>query len=54
MNKKTYDTRYKVLNMNVQQNENSTKYEVYLKIDNLRIEDTFNLTTMEKLLDVFR
>ncbi|XP_015111090.1 alpha-sarcoglycan isoform X2 [Diachasma alloeum] len=54
LSKKTYNTNYKVLEMNVQQNENSTKYEVYLKIDNLRIEDTFNTTTMEGLLDLFR
>ncbi|XP_011304697.1 alpha-sarcoglycan isoform X2 [Fopius arisanus] len=54
LSKKTYNTNYKVLDMNVQQNENSTKYEVYLKIDNLRIDDAFNKTTVETLLDLFR
>ncbi|XP_063993468.1 alpha-sarcoglycan isoform X2 [Diachasmimorpha longicaudata] len=54
LSKKTYNTNYKVLEMNVQENENSLKYEVYLKIDNLRIEDTFNVTTREGLLDLFR
>lgn len=40
--------------MDVQEKENITKYEVYLKIDNLNIDDTFDALRMERLLNVFR
>lgn len=54
MNKHTYETRYKVLDMNVLERENLTKYEVHLKIDNLNVEDMFDHNRTEKLLDIFR
>ncbi|KAL0122438.1 hypothetical protein PUN28_007276 [Cardiocondyla obscurior] len=54
LNKHTYETRYKVLNMNVLERENLTKYEVHLKIDNLNVEDMFNNNRTQKLLDIFR
>ncbi|KAK0158517.1 hypothetical protein PV328_009512 [Microctonus aethiopoides] len=54
LNKQTYDTAYKIIDIKVQKKENITKSEVYLKIDNLDIEDTFDGKRMEKLFDVFR
>lgn len=54
LNKHTYETRYKVLDMNVLEKENLTKYEVHLKIDNLNVEDMFDRNRTEKLLDIFR
>lgn len=54
LNKHTYETRYKILDMNVQEKENLTKYEVHLKIDNLNVEDMFDRNRTEELLDIFR
>ncbi|XP_070154445.1 alpha-sarcoglycan isoform X3 [Polyergus mexicanus] len=54
LNKHTYETRHKVLDMNVLERENLTKYEVHLKIDNLNVEDMFDRNRTEKLLDIFR
>lgn len=54
LNKHTYETRYKVLDVNVLERENLTKYEVHLKIDNLNVEDMFDRNRTEKLLDIFR
>lgn len=54
LNKHTYETGYKVLDMNVLERENLTKYEVHLKIDNLNVEDMFDRNRTEKLLDIFR
>ncbi|XP_076165424.1 sarcoglycan alpha [Ptiloglossa arizonensis] len=54
LNKHTYETRYKVLDMNVSQKANLTKYEVHLKIDNLNVEDMFDRNRTEELLDIFR
>ncbi|XP_008546086.1 alpha-sarcoglycan isoform X1 [Microplitis demolitor] len=54
LNKKTYETKYKVININVKEKKNLTTYEVYLKIDNLNIEQTFDNYRMERLLNVFR
>lgn len=53
LNKYTYETRYKVLDMNVLEKENLTKYEVHLKIDNLNVEDMFNRNRTNELLDIF-
>ncbi|KAF7382697.1 hypothetical protein HZH66_013099 [Vespula vulgaris] len=54
LNKHTYETKYKVLDINVLEKQNLTRYEVNLKIDNLNVEDTFGRNRTEKLLDVFR
>ncbi|XP_017892583.1 alpha-sarcoglycan isoform X2 [Ceratina calcarata] len=54
LNRHTYETRYKVLDMTVLEKENLTKYEVHLKIDNLNVEDMFDRNRTEKLLDIFR
>ncbi|KAK2588062.1 hypothetical protein KPH14_004127 [Odynerus spinipes] len=54
LNKHTYETKYRVLDINVLEKQNLTRYEVNVKIDNLNVEDTFGRNRTEKLLDVFR
>ncbi|XP_015179131.1 PREDICTED: epsilon-sarcoglycan isoform X3 [Polistes dominula] len=54
LNKHTYETKYKVLDINVLEKQNLTRYEVNLKIDNLNVEDTFGRNRTEKLLHIFR
>ncbi|XP_024936252.1 alpha-sarcoglycan isoform X2 [Cephus cinctus] len=54
LNKHTYETRYKILNISVHEKENLTKYEIQLKIDNLNVEDMLDYNKTEKLLNVFR
>ncbi|XP_076677942.1 sarcoglycan alpha isoform X2 [Andrena cerasifolii] len=54
LNRHTYETRYKVLDMTVLEKENLTKYEAHLKIDNLNVEDMFDRNRTEELLDIFR
>lgn len=54
LNKRTYETSYTVLNMTVVQKDNTSTYEVFIKIDNLNIEDTFDGYRLQDLMDVFR
>ncbi|XP_044012041.1 alpha-sarcoglycan isoform X1 [Aphidius gifuensis] len=54
LNKRTYETSYTVLNMSVVQKDNTSTYEVLLKIDNLNIEDTFDGYRLQDLMDLFR
>ncbi|KAI4488282.1 hypothetical protein M0804_005130 [Polistes exclamans] len=54
LNKHTYETKYKVLDINVLEKQNLTRYEVNLKIDNLNVEDIFGRNRTEKLLHIFR
>ncbi|KAJ9585970.1 hypothetical protein L9F63_020384, partial [Diploptera punctata] len=52
LNRKNYETRRRVVHMNVQEKE--AKHEVQLKIDNLNVEDMFDSYRLNRLLDVFR
>lgn len=54
LNKKTYETRVEILNIIVSEKLNSARYEVHLKIDNLNVEDMFDVDRMESLKNVFR
>lgn len=54
LNKQTYETAYKILDMSVRDRENITKYQVQVKIDNLNVEDAFDARRLERLLDIFR
>ncbi|XP_056640234.1 epsilon-sarcoglycan isoform X1 [Diorhabda sublineata] len=54
LNKKTYETRVENLNIVISEKLNSAKYEVHLKIDNLNVEDMFDVVRMESLKNVFR
>lgn len=54
LNRKDYSTRREVLTIHVTEKLNPAKYEVHMKIDNLNVEDMFDVETMERLKDVFR
>ncbi|XP_012266533.1 epsilon-sarcoglycan isoform X2 [Athalia rosae] len=54
LNKFTYETRYRIMDMNVKKKKNPAKNEVELKIDNLNVDDMFNSNRTQKLLDIFK
>ncbi|XP_067000393.1 epsilon-sarcoglycan isoform X3 [Anabrus simplex] len=54
LNRRNYETRRRVVNMNIQPKEDPARYEVQLKIDNLNVEDMFDSYRLNRLLDVFR
>lgn len=54
LDKKTFETRNKILDMNILENENMTKYEIQLKIDNLNVEDMLDSKRVDELLDIFK
>lgn len=54
LDKKTYETKNKILDLKIIDNENLTKYEIQLKIDNLNVEDMLDSKRIDELLDVFR
>lgn len=54
LNRRDYSTRREVLTIHVTEKLNRAKYEVHMKIDNLNVEDMFDVETMDRLKDVFR
>ncbi|XP_076265296.1 sarcoglycan alpha isoform X1 [Rhynchophorus ferrugineus] len=54
LNKKNYETRVENLNIVIQEKRSPARYEVHLKIDNLNVEDMFEVEKMEALKDIFR
>lgn len=54
LNKRTYETRIENLDVIISEKLNSARYEVHLKIDNLNVEDMFDVDKMEALKNVFR
>lgn len=54
LNRKSYDTRHELLTIHVAEKLNPAKNEVHMKIDNLNVEDMFDVDTMDRLKDVFR
>lgn len=54
LDKQTYDTRYKVLDMTVNKNENFAKFQIQLKIDNLNVEDLFDSNRTQNLFNIFK
>lgn len=54
LNRKNYETRRRVVHMNVQEKPDPAKHEVQMKIDNLNVEDMFDSYRLNRLLDVFR
>ncbi|XP_066589047.1 alpha-sarcoglycan-like isoform X3 [Prorops nasuta] len=54
LNKNTYETRYRILDMIVKEKENLTKFEVQIKIDYLNVEDMFDWNRTESLIDIFK
>ncbi|CAG9835667.1 unnamed protein product [Diabrotica balteata] len=54
LNKKNYETRVENINIIISEKLNSARYEVLLKIDNINVEDMFDVDRMEALKNVFR
>ncbi|XP_069699412.1 alpha-sarcoglycan isoform X3 [Periplaneta americana] len=54
LNRKNYETRRRVVYMNIEEKPDPAKHEVQLKIDNLNVEDMFDSYRLNRLLDVFR
>ncbi|XP_065171271.1 epsilon-sarcoglycan-like isoform X2 [Atheta coriaria] len=54
LNRKTYETRKHILPIHITEKLKPAKYEVQLKIDNLNVDDMFDLERMDRLKDVFR
>lgn len=54
LNRKNYNTRHEMIVIHVTEKLNPAKHEVHMKIDNLNVEDVFDVETMERLKDVFR
>ncbi|CAH0555433.1 unnamed protein product [Brassicogethes aeneus] len=54
LNRKTYETRVEQIKINIAEKLNPALYEVYLKINNINVEDMFDVERMEALKDIFR
>lgn len=54
LNRKNYETRRITLPIHITEKLNPAKYEVQLKIDNLNVEDMFQIDRMDRLMEVFR
>lgn len=54
LNKKNYETRVENVNIIIQEKLNPARYEVHMKIDNLNVQDMFEVERMEALKDIFR
>ncbi|XP_014216278.1 epsilon-sarcoglycan [Copidosoma floridanum] len=54
LNKKTYETRDKILEVIVLENDSVAKYQIQLKVNNLNVEDMFDRNRTEDLFDIFR
>ncbi|KAF4530480.1 hypothetical protein B566_EDAN014682 [Ephemera danica] len=54
LNKESYETRRRVVPMNIEEKPDAARFEVQLKIHNLNVEDLFDTQRLSRLLDVFR
>lgn len=54
LNRKNYETRRITMPIHITEKLNPAKYEVQLKIDNLNVDDMFDVERMDRLMDVFR
>ena len=54
LNRKNYETRRHILSIIVSKKLNPAQYEVQLKIDNLNVEDMFEVERMDRLKNVFK
>lgn len=53
LNKKTYDTKTEYIDIYISKKLNPAKYEVHIKIDNLNVNDIFDIDRMDRLKDIF-
>lgn len=54
LNRRTYETRRRVLHLNVEPKQALATRHVHMKIDNLNVEDFFDNYKISRLLDVFK
>ncbi|KAK9869806.1 hypothetical protein WA026_003538 [Henosepilachna vigintioctopunctata] len=54
LNKKNYDTKVAYINIRISEKLNPAKFEVLLKIDNVNVDDIFDVERMDNLRDIFR
>ncbi|XP_075220419.1 sarcoglycan alpha isoform X2 [Lycorma delicatula] len=54
LNRQNYETKRHVVNMNVIEKSDIARNEVHMKIDNLNLEDMFDIKSLIKIMDVFR
>lgn len=54
LNKHNYETRIERVNINIAEKLNRAKYQVHMKINNLNVDDMFDVARMDSLKDVFR
>lgn len=54
LNRKDYETKRIILPVQITEKLTPSKHEVQMKIDNLNVEDMFDVERMERLKDIFR
>ncbi|KAL0276965.1 UNVERIFIED_CONTAM: hypothetical protein PYX00_004412 [Menopon gallinae] len=54
LNKMSYETRRRVLHLNVLEKLHPATRQIHLKIDNVNVDDFFDSYRMNRLLDIFR
>uniref|UniRef100_A0ABD2X162 Epsilon-sarcoglycan n=1 Tax=Trichogramma kaykai TaxID=54128 RepID=A0ABD2X162_9HYME len=54
LNKKTYETREKTLEVIVSESDVVSKYQIQLKVNSWNVEEMFDLNRTEMLFDIFR
>lgn len=54
LNRRNYETRHEQLTIHISEKLNPAKYEVHMKIDNLNVQDMFDIQKMDDLKDIFR
>lgn len=54
LNRKTYETRRRVVHLHIENKSEIATHQIYLKVDNLNVDDFFDLYRMSKLLNIFK
>lgn len=54
LNRKNYETKMYTLTIHINEKLNPARNEVQLKIDNVNVEDLFDVEKMDRLKDIFR
>lgn len=54
LNRKNYSTKRETLTIHITEKRNPARYEVHMKIDNLNVEDMFDVQTMDNLKNVIK
>lgn len=54
LNRKDYTTKEETLTIHITEKRNPARHEVHMKIDNLNVEDMFDVQTMDNLKSVLK